>query len=90
MSLGELEPDAWIPSWHPAARRGVIGLTELADLDVIHGPRRASPATYDRWLQVLRAVNPRFEFTDPPFRRHRQPAHRRADRPRRHRRAHPA
>ena len=67
-SLGQFEPDAWIPSSHPAARRGVIGLDELAGLDVIHGPRRASPATYDRWLQVLRAVNPRFEFTDPPVR----------------------
>jgi DNA-binding transcriptional LysR family regulator len=68
MSLGEFEPDVWIPSSHPAARRGVIGLDELAGLDVIHGPRRASPATYDRWLEVLRAVNPRFEFTDPPVR----------------------
>jgi DNA-binding transcriptional LysR family regulator len=69
MSLGEFEPDVWIPSWHPAARRGLIGLDELAGLDVIHGPCRASPATYDQWLQVLRAVDPRFEFTDPPLRR---------------------
>ena len=69
MSLGAFEPDVWIPSSRPAARRSVIGLDELADLDVIHGPRRASPAAYDRWLEVLRAVNPRFEFTDPPFRR---------------------
>jgi len=68
MSLGEFEPDVWIPSSHPAARRGVIGLDELAGLDVIHGPRRASPAIYDRWLEVLRAVDPRFEFADPPFR----------------------
>jgi len=51
-----------------SARSGVIGLDELAGMDVIHGPRRASPATYDRWLEVLRAVNPRFEFTDPPVR----------------------
>ena len=42
----------WIPSAHPAARRGAISLDELASLDVIHGPRRASPATYDRWLAV--------------------------------------
>ena len=56
------------PVPHPAARRGVIGLDELAGLDVIHGPRRASPAIYDRWLEVLRAVDPRFEFTDPPVR----------------------
>jgi DNA-binding transcriptional LysR family regulator len=66
MSLGQFGPEAWIPSAHPAARSGVIGLDELAGLDVIHGPRRASPATYDRWLEVLRAVDPRFAFTDPP------------------------
>jgi DNA-binding transcriptional LysR family regulator len=69
MSLGEFEPDVWIPSSHPAARNGVIGLSELVGLDVIHGPRRDSPATYDRWLAVLQAVDPRFEFTDPPVRR---------------------
>jgi DNA-binding transcriptional LysR family regulator len=68
MSLGEFESDVWIPSSHPAARRGVIGLDELASMDVIHGPHRVSPATYERWLQVLRAANPRFEFTDPPVR----------------------
>jgi hypothetical protein len=68
MSLGEFEPEAWIPSSHPPTRNGVIGLDELVCLDVIHGPRRASPATYGRWLGVLRAVDPRFEFTDPPFR----------------------
>jgi DNA-binding transcriptional LysR family regulator len=68
MSLGEFEPDVWIPSSHPAARSGVIDLDELASMDVIHGPHRASPALYDRWLEVLRAVNPRFAFTDPPVR----------------------
>jgi hypothetical protein len=68
MSLGEFEPDVWIPSSHPAAQSGVIGLDELASMEVIHGPHRAGPATYDRWLEVLRAVNPRFEFTDPPVR----------------------
>jgi hypothetical protein len=67
MSLGEFEPDVWIPSSHLAARRGVIGLAELAGLDVIHGPRRASTATYDRWLQALRATDARFDFTDPPL-----------------------
>ena len=67
MTLGHFEPEVWIPSSHPAARSGMIGLDE-AGLDVIHGPRRASPATYDRWLQILRAVNPRIEFTDPPVR----------------------
>jgi len=68
MSLGQFEPDAWIPRAHPAARLGVIRLDELASMDVIHGPRRTSPAIYDRWLEALRAVNPRFEFTNPPFR----------------------
>src|SRR5690242_7546192 len=68
MSLGQFEPEVWIPSAHPAADRGVIGLDELASMDVIHGPRRASPAPYDRWLEVLRGVNPRFEFIDPPVR----------------------
>jgi DNA-binding transcriptional LysR family regulator len=68
MSLGEFEPEVWIPCAHPAARRGVIGLDELAGLDVIHGPRPASTATYDRWLMILRAADPRFEFTDPPLR----------------------
>jgi hypothetical protein len=66
--LGEFEPEVWIPSSPPPGRSGVIGLDELVSLDVIHGPRRASPATYDRWLAVLRALNPRFAFTDPPFR----------------------
>jgi DNA-binding transcriptional LysR family regulator len=64
MSLGEFEPDAWLP---PGIAGRVIGLGELAGLDVVHGPRRLSPVTYDAWLAVLRDVNPRFEFTDPPF-----------------------
>jgi hypothetical protein len=68
MRLGQFEPDVRISSPHPAARCGVIGLHDLAGLDVIHGPRRASPATYDRRLQVLRTVDPRFERTGPPFR----------------------
>ena len=68
MSLGEFEPDAWIPSSHPAARRGTISLDEMAGMDVIHGPRRAEAGTYDAWTAVLRATDPRFAFTDPPFR----------------------
>jgi DNA-binding transcriptional LysR family regulator len=68
MTLGQFEPEVWIPRSHPAARRGVIGLDELAGMDVIHGPRPASTATYDRWLTILRATDPRFEFTDPPLR----------------------
>ena len=68
MSLGEFEPDAWIPVAHAAARRGTISLDELIRMDVIHGPRRAEPGTYDAWAQVLQNVDPRFEFTDPPLR----------------------
>jgi len=68
MSLGEFEPEVWIPATHPAACRGTISLGELAGMTVIHGPRRAEPGTYDAWTRVLRGVHPRFEFTDPPFR----------------------
>jgi len=68
MSLGDFEPDVWVPAAHPAARRGTISLGELAGLDVIHGPRRLEPGIYDAWTRVLRTVNPRFEFTDPPLR----------------------
>jgi DNA-binding transcriptional LysR family regulator len=68
MYLGDFEPDVWVPSAHRAASRGVIGLDELADMDIVHGPRRASPATYDAWLAVLRTCHPRFEFTDSPLR----------------------
>ena len=64
MSLGEFEPDLWLP---PGIAGRAIGLGELAGLDVVHGPRRLSPVTYDAWLAVMREVNPRFEFTDPPF-----------------------
>jgi DNA-binding transcriptional LysR family regulator len=68
MTLGEFEPEVWIPAAAAASGREVIGLDELADMDVIHGPRPASPGTYDAWRAALRARRPRFEFTDPPFR----------------------
>ena len=68
MSLGNFEPDVWIPSAHPAARRGTISLGELAGMDVIHGPRRLEPGIYDAWTEVLRTAYPRFAFTDPPVR----------------------
>jgi DNA-binding transcriptional LysR family regulator len=68
MRLSEWEPDVWIPSAHAAARRGTISLAELARMDVIHGPRRVEPGTYDAWTRVLRTVDPRFEFSDPPLR----------------------
>jgi DNA-binding transcriptional LysR family regulator len=69
MILGEFEPDVWIPSTHAAARCGAISLKELAGLDVIYGPRHAQAGTYDAWSKVLHAADPRFGFTDPPFRR---------------------
>jgi DNA-binding transcriptional LysR family regulator len=68
MSLGDFEPDVWIPAAHPAARRGTISLGELARMNVIHGPRRLEPRIYDAWTRVLRTVTPRFEFTDPALR----------------------
>ena len=68
MTLGKFEPEVWIPGSYPMARRGVIGLDELARLQVIHGPRRDQPGIYDAWSTVLRAVNPRFAFTNPPLR----------------------
>ena len=69
MILGEFEPDLWVPATHAAAHCGAISLAELADLDVIHGPRREQAGTYDAWSKVLQAADPRFGFTDPPFRR---------------------
>jgi DNA-binding transcriptional LysR family regulator len=68
MTVGEFEPEVWVPPAHIAARRGTISLEELAALQVIHGPRRAQPGTYDAWVTAMQAVDPRFEFTDPPFR----------------------
>jgi DNA-binding transcriptional LysR family regulator len=66
MTLGDFEPDVWIPSWHAAAQRGTISLTELAGLRVIHGPRRTQAGTYDAWTRVLQAADPLFTFTHPP------------------------
>jgi len=68
MTLGKFEPDLWISASHPAARRGVIGLDELAGMDVIHGPRHVEPGTYDAWTSIVQTMDPRFQFTDPPLR----------------------
>jgi len=68
MRLGDFAPDVWVPSRHLAAPRQTISLDELARMDVMHGPRRLEPGTYDAWTRVLRAANPRFAFTDPPLR----------------------
>lgn len=68
MSLGQFEPELWIPCWHPAVARGWVRVEEMAEMEVVYGPRRAATGTYDAWTDVLRAVNPHFRFTDPPFR----------------------
>jgi DNA-binding transcriptional LysR family regulator len=69
MALGEFEPEVWIPARAGIGKWGVIDLAELAGMDVIHGPRQSSPVTYDAWLEILRSVRPRFEFTEPPLSR---------------------
>jgi hypothetical protein len=82
MSLGEFEPEVWIPGTHPAARRGIISLGELAGLDVIHGPRRLSTVTHDAWLAILRP--PTRASTSPTRRsgtRRRSPSHGRSTDP---------
>ncbi|HEX3712654.1 MAG TPA: LysR family transcriptional regulator [Trebonia sp.] len=68
MTLCQFEPAVWIPARSGGSDRIPMGLEELADMDVVHGPRRASPGTYDAWLGVLRSARPRFEFIDPPVR----------------------
>ena len=68
MTLADFEPEVWIPATAGIRGRRLIDVAELAGMDVIHGPRRSSPGTYDAWLAVLREIRPRFEFTDPPFR----------------------
>jgi hypothetical protein len=68
MTLADFEPEVWVPAAAGTSDRQPIGIAELADMDVIHGPRRSSPGTYDAWLAALRDIRPRFEFTDSPFR----------------------
>jgi DNA-binding transcriptional LysR family regulator len=68
MTLGQFEPEVWVPARAGLGEGDAIGLAQLADMDVVHGPRRVSPGTYDAWLEVLRSVRPGFEFTDPPLR----------------------
>jgi DNA-binding transcriptional LysR family regulator len=68
MTLADFEPEVWIPAAAGTGDGQPIGMAELAEMDVIHGPRRSSPGTHDAWLAVLREHRPRFEFTDPPFR----------------------
>jgi molybdenum-dependent DNA-binding transcriptional regulator ModE len=68
MELGKFEPELWIPAALSAGDRRALGLDELVGMDVVHGPRRASPVVYDAWLAALRARRPCFEFIDPPSR----------------------
>jgi len=67
MSLGEFEPEVWIPSRAGIGLRGTVSLDELASMEVIHGPRRTGARIYDAWKTVLRARQPSFEFIDPPY-----------------------
>ena len=44
----------------------------MLNAQTYHSARPGWPVsgdTYDAWLEVMRAGNPRFEFTNPPFRR---------------------
>jgi DNA-binding transcriptional LysR family regulator len=66
IELGKFEPELWIPAALSAGDHRVMSLDELASMDVVHGPRGASPGVYDAWLAVLRARRPCFEFIDPP------------------------
>jgi DNA-binding transcriptional LysR family regulator len=68
MTLGEFEPEVWVPAWVEGWDREVISLADLAGMDVVHGPRSDSPGTYDAWLEVLRSIHGNFEFIDPPVR----------------------
>jgi DNA-binding transcriptional LysR family regulator len=68
MTLADFEPEVWIPAAARTGDRRPIDIAELAEMEVVHGPRHSSPGTYDAWLAVLREIRPRFEFTDPPFR----------------------
>ena len=57
MCLGDFEPDAWIPSAHPAARRGTISLDDLARMDVIHGPpARAACSAVPAPASIISAI----------------------------------
>jgi hypothetical protein len=40
----------WVPAGTVPGQRELIGVPELAGMEVVHGPRRASPGTYDAWL----------------------------------------
>jgi hypothetical protein len=41
------EPEVWVPAAAGPGDGQLIGLEELAGIDVVHGPRRSSPPSYD-------------------------------------------
>jgi hypothetical protein len=68
MGLGKFEPDVWIPLAHPAARPvNDVHAGQLVEADRPLA-RRLEPGIYDAWTGVIRAIDPRFEFADPPLR----------------------
>lgn len=67
MSIGEFEPEAWLPAT-TVADRDIITIRELAEMGVVYGPHAAGSGIHDAWLTVLRSGNEWFEFTDPPVR----------------------
>jgi DNA-binding transcriptional LysR family regulator len=90
MSVGEFEPEVWIPATYRAAADTAIGLAELAQLDIVHGPRRqpgdlrrlaGAAAGHRPPVRVHRPAVPQFAADDPRLRGHGHPAHRGAHRP---------
>jgi hypothetical protein len=65
MSVGEFEPEAWLPVT-TATDKDVISVQELAGMDVVYGPHAAGSSINDAWLTILRSANEQFEFTAPP------------------------
>jgi hypothetical protein len=95
MTLGDFEPGLWLPAAHPAARHGTVTIAEIAGLQVIHGPRRASPEPTTAGLTscaprtrvcLHRPAVPALTADDARLRRHRRTARRGLDRSRRHHR----
>lgn len=67
MRLGEFQPEVWLPSTG-SDRREVVGLDDLARMNVMYGSCHTSAATYGAWLAALRSRESGFDFIAPPFR----------------------
>jgi DNA-binding transcriptional LysR family regulator len=65
MTLADFEPEVWVRA--QAGAGDEVSLDDLADMEVIHGPRCSSPGTYDAWLRIMREKRPGFGFTAPAF-----------------------